>query len=166
MAVSACACDRRLRQHRAARTERRIDGTGDGHRLAVHWHVWKFEDHACRDPKKGVRVARKGKGRPIETLHLPAEQPITLAFWYIEASYGVNRECSYTWTYTPKTGERYRARLAVARDILCSATLVDAAGAPVEVSTPENPCAIDLYGQRVPNGEPAIITIEVRVQAY
>lgn len=134
--------------------------------LGRHWHVWKFKDPACSDSEKGVRVARKRKGKPMETLHLPAEQPITLAFWYIESSFGVNRECSYTWTFTPKTGEHYSARLAVSRDIHCNATLVDAAGAPVDVSTPLNSCVIGLYGQRIPNGEPAIITYEVRVHTY
>ena len=143
-----------------------IESQSTGGGLGKHWHVWKYKDSACRDPEKGVRVARKRKGKPMEALHLPAEQPITLAFWYIEANFGSNRECSYTWTFTPKTGEHYRVRLSVARDIHCSATLVDAADVPVEVSTPVNSCVIGLYGRRVPNGEPALITYEVRVVPY
>lgn len=143
-----------------------IESHSTGGGLGRHWNVWKYEDSACRDPEKGVRVAHKRKGKPMESLHLPAEQPITLALWYIEANYGNNRECSYTWTFTPKTGEHYRARLAVSRDIHCNVTLVDAAGAPVDVSTPENSCVLGVYGKRIPNGEPAIITYEVRVVPY
>lgn len=143
-----------------------IESNSSGGGLGKHWHVWKFRDSACEAKEKPVRVARKRKGKPMEPLRLPADQPITLAFWYIEANYAVNRECSYTWTFTPKAGEKYRAKFAVSPQVRCAATISDSNGAAVETATPVNSCVIGLYGQRIPNGEPAVITYEVRVQSY
>lgn len=143
-----------------------LESKSPGGGMGQHWHVWKYQDSTCQAKEKAVRVARKRKGKPMEVLHLPAEQPITLAFWYIEANFGANRECSYTWTFTPKAGEKYRARLSVSPDVHCRAIINDSSDALVETENPMNSCVIGLYGQRIPNGEPATITYRVQFQSY
>lgn len=143
-----------------------LESNSSGGGMGQHWHVWKYQDSMCQAEEKAVRIARKRKNKPMEILHLPADQPITLAFWYIEANFGQNRECSYTWTFTPKAGEKYRARLAVSPAVHCNASISDNAGAPVEMLSPENSCVIGLYGQRIRNGEPATISYKANVQRY
>ena len=143
-----------------------IESRSSGGGIGQNWHVWKYQDATCQTTEKGVRVARKRKDRPMESIHLPAGRPITLAFWYIEADFGQNRECSYTWTFTPQMGETYRAKLDVSPRVQCLATLTDAAGATVETTNPENSCVIGVYRQRVRNGEPATIKYKINVQHY
>jgi hypothetical protein len=136
------------------------DSTGGG--LGAHWNVFAFEDPACPPKQKGKRVAHKKRNKPMPPVQLVAGRPVTLAFYYLEANYAENRECSYTWTFTPSEGVKYNAHLAVSRDVRCSLALVDAAAQPVPGQTPVHSCVAGLYGQH-PNGEPARITYRVRI---
>lgn len=143
-----------------------IESNSLGGGMGQHWHVWKYQDSMCQAEEKGVRVAWKRKNKPMGSIHVPVGKPITLAFWYIEANFSQNRECSYTWTFTPEAGEKYHAKLAVSPMLQCSTYLTNSTGAPVETVRPIDSCVIGMYGQRVRNGEPATINYRVKIQAY
>ncbi|RDZ26170.1 hypothetical protein [Lysobacter silvisoli] len=138
--------------------------TGGG--LGKHWHVWKYEDAACEAKEKGVLVARKRLKQPMAPIRLPADRPVTLAFWYIEANFGQNRECTYTWTFTPNAGEKYSVDLRVSPYVSCDVRLTGASGVPVPATTPVNSCVTGLLGRKIENGHPAVVEYRVQTVYY
>jgi hypothetical protein len=133
--------------------------TGKG---GKHWSIYSFGDAACESKEKGKKIARKKRNKPIEPVRVAAGKSLTLAFWYIEADFGRNTECSYTWTFVPEAGKKYKASLSVAADAKCQARLVVDTGEAVETTTPVHSCVIGFYGRRIPNGEPAEIRYGVK----
>ena len=125
--------------------------------IGKHWTVWRFNDPSCETKEKGERIAKKRRNKPIPPVSLPAGRPVTIAFYYVEANFAQNRECSYTWTFTPTAGEKYSSDLVVSSNISCKATLVSSSGESVQTTTPVNSCVVGLYGAKVANGEPATI---------
>ena len=125
--------------------------------IGKHWTVWQFKDPSCETKEKGERIAKKRRNKPIPPVSLPAGRPVTIAFYYVEANFAQNRECSYTWTFTPMAGEKYSSDLVVSPNISCKATLASSAGESVQTSTPANSCVVGLYGAKVANGEPATV---------
>lgn len=140
-----------------------LDSQSPGGGMGQHWHVWKFDDATCQAQEKGVLVARKRRKTPLAPIRLPAGRPVTLAFWYIEANFAQNKECSYTWTFTPTAGETYTVDLKVSPYVMCAAGLGAASGAAPDVDTPVNSCVTGLLGRKIPNGEPATITYSVKM---
>ena len=137
------------------------DSAGGG--MGKHWTIWQFNDPTCETKEKGERIAKKRRNKPIAPVTVPAGRPITLAFWYIEANFAQNRECSYTWTFTPVTGAKYTADLAVSPTISCKASLADSSGQAIPSSQPVNSCVAGLYGHKIANGEPAVITYRATI---
>ena len=131
--------------------------------IGKHWTVWQFTDPNCETKEKGERIAKKRRNKPIPPVSVPAGRPVTIAFYYVEANFKQNRECSYTWTFTPRAGEKYSSDLVVSQNISCNATIVSSSGEIVQASTPANSCVVGLYGKKVPNGEPAKIGYETYV---
>lgn len=82
---------------------------------------------------------------------------------YIESRIAQNRECSFTFTYKPKVAERYEINFDVVEEsTICSATVKDSLGTPVEVEVPEYSCAIGLT-KKVRNGRPGTLNWNIQV---
>ena len=131
------------------------------------WRVFYFESAACAEGDKGTMVARKllGDGtNALETVTLPAGQPATLAFGYVEARFAQNRECSYAMTFTPAEQASYTAHFAViGASSACAVVLTDAAGKVVPFDKPPTSCFANLQGKRSANGQGSILDYKIKV---
>ncbi|WP_377154559.1 hypothetical protein ACFJIX_21100 [Roseateles sp. UC29_93] len=118
------------------------------------WRVSSFEDASCKSEQDGVLVARRiaNSGGALEPFKVPAGKPVTIGIGYVEARYMQNRECSFTFTFTPQEQASYRTRFEVNGEVdSCVALLVDANDEPVAVSAPEMSCVKGLM-KRLTNG--------------
>ena len=122
-----------------------------------HLYIAKFQDATCESKERPVIVAKKSKDEPISPIKLPADRPITLALWYIRGDFGVNRQCSYTWTFTPIAGGKYVARADITSDLFCAVNVTDQLSAPVHATHPVTSCVVGLADKKVSNGRSVII---------
>ena len=122
-----------------------------------HLYIEKFDDPTCESKERGVIVAKKSKDKPISPIKIPTDRPITLALWYIRGDFGVNRQCSYTWTFTPVAGGKYVATANISSDLFCSVKVADHSGIPVNATHPVNSCVVGLADKKVSNGRSVIV---------
>ena len=131
------------------------------------WRISSYDDQTCVKDEDGTLAARKvgNSGGALESFDVPAEKPVTLGFWYSEARYAQNRECSYTLTFSPAANGSYSARFEVADGAnACRVLLNDSEGQPVATSTPVLSCAKTQAG-KVPNGGTGILNWKFNVTA-
>ena len=129
------------------------DSTGT---MMETWAVHKYHDPLCEKEEKGVVLSKTmlGKGaKSLDPIRLPTDDKLTLSFFYLDARFGVNLQCGYTVTFVPVENQHYTARFAVVGNAsFCSVEITNAAGQPVNVTTPEYACHAGAVPERVPNG--------------
>lgn len=139
-----------------------LESDAAGGIFGQHSYIEKFNDPTCKSDEHGVLVAKKPKNKPMPAIRLPVGRPVTLAFWYIRGDFGVNRQCSYTWTFTPVAGSEYTANLQVSNRLFCAVAITSASGAPIATTHPVNTCIAGLAHKKVQNGRSVIVHYYVR----
>lgn len=120
------------------------------------WQVLKYEDETCQKAEKGVMLSTTmfGKGKTsLDPLALPTDGKLTLAFFYLDARFGMNTQCGYTLTFLPVENEHYTARFAVSGNVsTCNVALTNQTGQPVKAIAPEYSCHDGVVAERILNG--------------
>ena len=131
--------------------------------IMKQWGVVAYQDERCEKEEKGVVLAKGASPAPIT---LPTDRKVTLTFGYSEVRLGVNAGCVYSLTFAPVENQHYTARFAIiGNSTSCKATISDAAGQIVKVTTPEQFCRSGSVALALPNGQGSI-SVPPSVQVY
>lgn len=129
--------------------------TGIGSRT---WNLYQYKDALCQTEESGVMLTRgfgiKGNaGEARESLTVAAGSSITLGLEYQEGRFVEMRRCSVSTAFTPQPDGHYLARFRITdQGQVCTATVTQADGHVVEVSTPAVACrpAVAFWNEGAP----------------
>jgi len=122
-----------------------------------------INDSKCNAHPNGIKAGSTSKfGSPpvvqTESIQVMAEVPLYFTTNYIDSGFAINRACSLTGIFTPKTSHVYQARMLIAEDVTsCKLDLLDISSeqaVPVEFEMPEYVCTGE-GGPKIKNGQPA-----------
>lgn len=154
LALSGCAPVQVLPiKGKGAKVDIRLSTESTGS-IMKQWAVLAFEDERCEKEEKGVVLAEGASPAPIT---LPTDRKVTLTFGYSEVRLGANAGCAYSLTFAPVENQHYTARFAIiGNSTSCKASITDAAGQPVKVTTPQQACMSGTVMLARPNGQGSI----------
>lgn len=119
------------------------------------YEVFAYQDINCAPSQLGLSIESKQFTNAIEKLgpiRVAAESQMTFAILYGEARMAQNRQCSFTASFVPRSGEKYSVQFAVDDGALgCGMQIMDSSGQEIGFESPQESCA-ETFAGRVKNG--------------
>ena len=124
------------------------------------YRVFAYDDLNCTASRFGAPLKIVRFAEPsvkLEPIKIVAEAPLTFSILYGESRMAQNRQCSFTASFMPRSGDTYNILFQVAHGAqACGMKIFDKSNSEVSYESPLMSCA-ETFAGRVRNGGTGIL---------